>query len=54
LSGGGRIIPPPAALAPFIATLGQQRAARGEAAPPHALQPLYVRRSDAELARGER
>ena len=29
----------------------KQRAARGEAGPPHAVQPLYVRRPDAELER---
>jgi tRNA threonylcarbamoyladenosine biosynthesis protein TsaB len=40
-----------AALAPFIARIGQHLAARGRAGPPHALQPLYVRRSDAELER---
>lgn len=42
------------ALAPFIARLGQHRAVRGAAGPPHALQPLYVRRSDAELERARR
>jgi tRNA threonylcarbamoyladenosine biosynthesis protein TsaB len=46
-----RIATAPAALAPFIARLGQRLAARGLAGPPHALQPLYVRRSDAELER---
>lgn len=44
----------PSALAPFIARLGQKLAARGQAGPPHALQPLYVRRSDAELERARR
>jgi tRNA threonylcarbamoyladenosine biosynthesis protein TsaB len=39
------------ALAPFIARIALARAARGEAGPPHALQPLYIRRPDAELAR---
>jgi tRNA A37 threonylcarbamoyladenosine modification protein TsaB len=50
---GGRhcVIAPPAALAPLIAHLGIAAAARGEAGPPHALQPLYVRRPDAELER---
>jgi tRNA threonylcarbamoyladenosine biosynthesis protein TsaB len=42
------------ALAPVLARLGRQRAARGEAGPPHALQPLYVRRPDAELERARR
>jgi tRNA threonylcarbamoyladenosine biosynthesis protein TsaB len=39
------------ALAPSLAAIGQRRAAAGAAGPPHALQPLYVRRSDAELER---
>ena len=38
-------------LAGVVAEVAAQRAARGEAMPPHALQPLYVRRPDAELAR---
>lgn len=38
-------------LAPWLATIGIARARRGEAGPPHALQPLYVRRPDAELER---
>ena len=41
----------PAVLAPAIAQLGRRLAARGAAGPPHALQPLYVRRPDAELER---
>jgi tRNA A37 threonylcarbamoyladenosine modification protein TsaB len=41
-------------LAPLIASIGLARAARGEAGPPHALQPLYVRRPDAELERQRR
>jgi tRNA threonylcarbamoyladenosine biosynthesis protein TsaB len=49
-----RVESAPAALAPFIARLGQRLAARGLAGPPHALQPLYVRRSDAELERARR
>ena len=48
---GRAVVLEPPALAPFIARLALARAARGEAGPPHALQPLYVRRSDAELAR---
>jgi tRNA threonylcarbamoyladenosine biosynthesis protein TsaB len=48
-SGGrARLLDAPA-LAPFIARIARARAARGEAGPPHALQPLYVRRPDAEL-----
>jgi tRNA threonylcarbamoyladenosine biosynthesis protein TsaB len=43
--------PAPDALAPYLGRLGQARARRGEAGPPHALQPLYVRRPDAELER---
>jgi tRNA threonylcarbamoyladenosine biosynthesis protein TsaB len=49
-----RVVDAPPALAPFIAQLGVRRAIRGEAAPPHALQPLYVRRPDAELERQRR
>jgi tRNA threonylcarbamoyladenosine biosynthesis protein TsaB len=41
-------------LAPALARLGRERATRGEAGPPHALQPLYVRRPDAELERERR
>lgn len=41
----------PAPLAPQIAMLGRARAARGEAGPPHALEPIYVRRPDAEIER---
>ena len=49
-----RVVVAAPALAPFIARIGMARAARGEAGPPHALQPLYVRRSDAELERQRR
>jgi tRNA threonylcarbamoyladenosine biosynthesis protein TsaB len=49
-----RVAAAPTALAPFIARLGQKLAARGQAGPPHALQPLYVRRSDAELERARK
>jgi tRNA threonylcarbamoyladenosine biosynthesis protein TsaB len=51
VGGTARVVEPPLALAPFVARLGLLRAACGEAGPPHALQPLYVRRSDAELER---
>ncbi|HUE90443.1 MAG TPA: tRNA (adenosine(37)-N6)-threonylcarbamoyltransferase complex dimerization subunit type 1 TsaB [Vicinamibacterales bacterium] len=50
-TAAARVRAAPSALAPFIARLGQQLAARGKAGPPHALQPLYVRRPDAELER---
>ena len=51
--GGGDVcvLEPPPALAPIIALIGQQLAGRGQAGPPHGLQPLYVRRPDAELER---
>jgi len=41
----------PEPLAPQIAQIGRERAARGEAGPPHALEPIYVRRPDAEIER---
>jgi tRNA threonylcarbamoyladenosine biosynthesis protein TsaB len=44
----------PSALAPQIAVLGWRRAQRGEAGPPHALEPIYVRRPDAEIERERR
>lgn len=44
----------PAPLAPQIAALGARAAARGEAGPPHALMPIYVRRPDAEIERERR
>jgi hypothetical protein len=45
------IVSAPPSLAPALAVLGAARARRGEAGPPHSLQPLYVRRPDAELER---
>jgi tRNA threonylcarbamoyladenosine biosynthesis protein TsaB len=51
---GGLVIAPPAALAPYLGQIGQSRASRGEAGFPHALQPMYVRRPDAELERLKR
>ncbi len=39
-------------LAPVIARLGRQAYAAGVPHTPHALQPLYVRRPDVEIARG--
>jgi tRNA threonylcarbamoyladenosine biosynthesis protein TsaB len=48
-----RILPPPA-LAGAIGRLGAARAARGETVDPAGIQPLYVRRPDAELDREKR
>lgn len=42
---------PPAPLAPQIARLGLRRAVNGEAGSPHTLEPIYVRRPDAEIER---
>ncbi len=44
----------PSALAPQIAIIGRRRADNGEAGPPHALEPIYVRRPDAEIERDSR
>jgi tRNA threonylcarbamoyladenosine biosynthesis protein TsaB len=41
-------------LAATIAILGGSRAAAGVYSPPHAIRPLYVRRTDAERARDSR
>jgi tRNA threonylcarbamoyladenosine biosynthesis protein TsaB len=41
-------------LAGAIAILAGAAAARGDCPPPHAIRPLYVRRTDAELARDAR
>lgn len=38
-------------LAPALAWIGRRLAAQGRATTPHALQPLYVRRPDAEIER---
>jgi len=46
------IAPPP--LAATIALVAERRARAGEGTVPHAIRPLYVRRSDAELARDRR
>jgi tRNA threonylcarbamoyladenosine biosynthesis protein TsaB len=48
------VLDPPDALAPSLARLGGLRARRGDAGPPHTLQPLYVRRPDAEIDRMKR
>ena len=44
----------PAPLATQIAQLGLRRAELGHAGPPHALEPIYVRRPDAEIERERR
>jgi len=44
----------PSPLAPQIAIIGRRRAEKGEAGPPHALEPIYVRRPDAEIERDRR
>ena len=49
----GRVMPAPR-LAGVIGRLAAARAARGAAAGPAAIQPLYVRRPDAEIARDEK
>jgi tRNA threonylcarbamoyladenosine biosynthesis protein TsaB len=51
LGNRGLTVPHVPVLSGMIAELAEQAAARGLAAPPHALRPLYVRRPDAELAR---
>ena len=53
-SAAASVIATPAALAPALARIGGRRAAAGGAGPPHALQPLYVRRPDAEIERERR
>jgi len=49
-----QVLEPPEMLAGAIGAIGRRRAARGLAGAPHALQPLYVRRPDAELERERR
>ena len=41
----------PGPLAPQIARLGHRRAQHGDGGPPHTLEPIYVRRPDAEIER---
>lgn len=48
---GGTTVVCDGPLAPAVAHLGKWLASRGAAGLPHALQPLYVRRPDAELSR---
>ena len=55
LSGTGTIAAAPTPLlAGTIAIVASEVAAQGVSAPPHAIRPLYVRRTDAELARDAR
>jgi tRNA threonylcarbamoyladenosine biosynthesis protein TsaB len=49
-----RVIEPTPLIAGVVAQIASGRFARGEAPPPHAIRPLYVRRPDAELARDRR
>jgi tRNA threonylcarbamoyladenosine biosynthesis protein TsaB len=54
---GGRpwqVVRPSPPLAPAVASVALLRAERGLAGPPHAVRPVYVRRTDAELARDRR
>jgi tRNA threonylcarbamoyladenosine biosynthesis protein TsaB len=41
----------PSELAPQIAQIGRRLASQGAAGPPHKLEPIYVRRPDAEIER---
>ena len=47
----GRVLEPTPLIAGAVAQFATARAANGEAPPPHAIRPLYVRRPDAVLAR---
>lgn len=49
-----RLVEPTPALAPSIGILAARRALAGEPCLPDTLQPLYVRRPDAEIARDRR
>src|SRR5581483_725873 len=54
VSGSGleaTVVPDVPPIAPAIARLAEEAAARGEAIGPEAIRPLYIRRPDAELAR---
>jgi tRNA threonylcarbamoyladenosine biosynthesis protein TsaB len=53
-NGAWQVVEAPAMLASAIGMLGHRLATRGFAGAPHALQPLYVRRPDAELERERR
>jgi tRNA threonylcarbamoyladenosine biosynthesis protein TsaB len=56
ITSGGRFVVTPHAplLAGLLGRLGRTRALDGQAGPPHALQPLYVRRPDVVLERERR
>jgi tRNA threonylcarbamoyladenosine biosynthesis protein TsaB len=55
MSGAGVVAGTPTPLlARTIALIATEVAAQGVSAPPHAIRPLYVRRTDAELAREAR
>ncbi|MCA1561145.1 MAG: tRNA (adenosine(37)-N6)-threonylcarbamoyltransferase complex dimerization subunit type 1 TsaB [Acidobacteria bacterium] len=49
-----RIIEPTPSLAGAVADLARRHAAAGHAVAPHAIVPIYLRRSDAEIARDRR
>jgi tRNA threonylcarbamoyladenosine biosynthesis protein TsaB len=51
---GARLIDTWPPIAHAMIPLALEAASRGLAGPPHAIRPLYVRRSDAEIARDER
>ncbi len=51
LGEGVRTVAPTPLLAPAIGRLAAERARAGQALPPHAVKPIYIRRPDAELAR---
>jgi tRNA threonylcarbamoyladenosine biosynthesis protein TsaB len=44
----------PAPLAPHIAAIAHRRSLSGDGGPPHSLEPIYVRRPDAEIERDRR
>jgi tRNA threonylcarbamoyladenosine biosynthesis protein TsaB len=54
LPPGARLVDPTPRIAPWVARLGEQAGAAGHATTPHALRPIYVRASDAEIARDRR
>jgi len=51
LGADARIMDPPACLSSVVGEIATARAACGGALSPHAIVPVYVRRSDAEIAR---
>jgi len=54
MGAAAAFVEPTPPIAPAVGRLGLARAAAGDAGPPHAVRPLYVRRPDAELARDRR